>query len=417
MYGSMPGRDVYLASAAASPSETTATPTIGGTPSPSGDAARAYEAAERLNTVAAYRIVVKRFPGTIEAELAQAWMDKHEQAPRVVAGGGPEAVEQGLRLSREDRRLVQRGLAAAGHDPGPADGMIGRGTREAIRRWQGARGQAATGYLDADGAKALLALGEREAEEMRRAEARRKRVGTVFRDCPECPEMVVVPAGRFRMGSTSGDDDERPVHPVTIARPFAVGVYEVTFAEWDACVSDGGCGGYRPSDSRWGRGVRPVMNVSWNDAKAYVRWLSGRTGEAYRLLSGAEWEYVARAGRTTEYWWGNDIGGSRANCRGCGSRWDGKQTAPVGSFLASPFELHDVHGNVQEWVEDCWNDSYHGAPRDGSAWTSGDCGRRVLRGGSWLDHPRYLRSAGRYGYTTGYRLVINGFRVARTLTP
>ena len=229
--------------------------------------------------------------------------------------------------------------------------------------------------------------------------------------------MVVVREGRFRMGSTSGDDDERPVHEVTIARPFAVGVYEVTFAEWDACVSDGGCGGYRPDDAGWGRGKRPVINVSWDDAQAYVRWLSGETGEAYRLLSESEWEHVARAGTTTRYWWGDEIGRNRANCDGCGSRWDNRQTAPVGSFPANPFGLYDVHGNVWEWVEDCWNGSYRGVPADGSAWESGECGRRVLRGGSWLNYPRYLRSALRYRNSADFRFYIIGFRVARTLTP
>ena len=199
-----------------------------------------------------------------------------------------------------------------------------------------------------------------------------------LRDCPECPELVVVPAGRFMMGSRSGGDVERPVHEVTIARPLAVGVKEVTFGEWGACVSGGGCGGYLPSDN----GNRPVVSVSWKDAQAYVEWLSGKTGEEYRLLSESEWEYVARAGTRTEYWWGDEIGRNRANCRGCGSRWDGKQTAPVGSFSANPFGLYDVHGNVREWVEDCWNGSYAGAPTDGSAWESGNCSRRVVRGGS-----------------------------------
>ena len=209
--------------------------------------------------------------------------------------------------------------------------------------------------------------------------------GEVFRDCPECPELVVVPPGSFEMGSPSGeanrDDDEGPVHRVTFERPFAVGVYEVTFGEWDACVSGGGCGGYRPDDEGWGRGNRPVVNVSWDDVKAYVDWLTGKTGEEYRLLSEAEWEYVARAGTRTAYWWGDDFGQNRANCHGCGDSY--RPTAPVGSFSANPFGLHDVHGNVWEWVEDCWNDSYDGAPSDGSAWESGNCERRVLRGGSW----------------------------------
>ena len=245
--------------------------------------------------------------------------------------------------------------------------------------------------------------------------------GTTFRDCPECPEMVVVPSGSFLMGSPlvgrRYDRNESPVHPVTIGYRLAVGVNEVTFDEWDACVSDGGCGGYRPDDEGWGRGRRPVINVSWLDAQAYVAWLSRRTGKGYRLLSESEWEYVARAGTTTAYWWGDYICRNRASCDVCGSRRDLAQTVPVGSFSANPFGLHDVHGNVHEWVEDCWNWSYDGAPADGSAWESGNCGRRVLRGGSWNLIPGNLRSAFRYRHSTGLRHVNAGIRVARTLTP
>ena len=228
--------------------------------------------------------------------------------------------------------------------------------------------------------------------------------------------MVVVPAGSFMMGSDESSS-EKPRHRVTIARPFAVGKYEVTFAEWDACVEAGGCGGHRPGDEGWGRGRRPVINVNWKDAKAYVRWLNRKTGKQYRLLSEAEWEYAVRAGTTTRYSWGDDIGRERANCDGCGSRWDNEKTAPVGSFAANPFGLHDVHGNVWEWVEDCWKASYVGAPSDGSAWTDGDCTKRVLRGGSWYNYPRNLRSAFRIRYWTGNRFFGNGFRVARTLAP
>ena len=233
------------------------------------------------------------------------------------------------------------------------------------------------------------------------------------------PEMVEIPAGQFRMGCVSGQDcfsDERPVHNVRIRQSFEVSKYEVTFAQWDACVLGGGCGGYRPDDEGWGRGTRPVINVSWEDAQAYVSWLSSQTGEAYRLLSEAEWEYVARAGTQTAYSWGSDIGSDRANCEGCRSRWDDSQTAPVGSFHADAFGVHDMHGNVWEWVEDCWNDSYRRAPSDGSAWLRGNCERRVLRGGSWGSLPRSLRSAERLWNTSGYRGSGLGFRVARTLT-
>ena len=232
--------------------------------------------------------------------------------------------------------------------------------------------------------------------------------------------MVVVPAGAFRMGCVSGqgcDDDERPVHRVTIGSPFAVGVYEVTFAEWDACVADGGCGRHRPDDVGWGRERRPVIRVSWKDAQAYVAWLTRESGAQYRLLSEAEWEYVARAGSETVYSWGDRIGKNRADCDGCGSRWDNERTAPVGSFRANAFGLHDVHGNVWEWVEDCRNDGYAGAPADGTAWEQGSCHRRVVRGGSWVNFPWDLRSANRSGGTTGYRNSIIGFRVARGLTP
>ena len=241
--------------------------------------------------------------------------------------------------------------------------------------------------------------------------------GTVFRDCQACPEMVAVPAGSFMMGSPEAAA-EMPIHRVTIAEPLAVGKYEVTFAEWDACVADGGCYGHRPDDKGWGRENRPVMNVSWNHAQTYVMWLSENTGKTYRLLSEAEWEYVARAGSgTRKYSWGNEVGRNRANCTKCWSRWDGKQTAPVGSFAANAFGLHDVHGNVWEWGQDCWNGTYAGAPADGSAREQGDCNSRVLRGGSWGNDPWFLRSAGRNGLTTGYRSDGIGVRVARRLTP
>ena len=345
--------------------------------------------------------------------------------------------------------------------------------------------------------------------------------------------MVVAPAGRFMMGSPWWEifrwPCEGPVHEVAMAHPFAVGVYEVTFEEWDACVSGGGCGGYRPDDAGWGRGRRPVVNVSWEDAKAYVAWLSGKTGEAYRLPSEAEWEYVARSGTDTRYfWWGDEIGLNRANCEACvfsfdnencvdedapmlmHTHWEGMpthddgwvdekryasweyarmhfsweeaqeyvewlsrktgeayrllkesewdevaragtgtghfwwgyesgqdranygaafakleggapfagpcRTTPVGSFPANPFGLYDVHGNVWELVEDRWHGTYHGAPSDGSAWESGKCGKRVMRGGSWRNDAPDLRSARRESRSTSSRGDAVGFRVARTLT-
>lgn len=234
------------------------------------------------------------------------------------------------------------------------------------------------------------------------------------------PDMVVIPAGRFRMGCVSGQDCrefEFPVHDVTIPEAFAVSIDEVTFEQWDTCVAGGGCGGYRPDDEQWGRGNRPVINVSWEDAQAYVAWLSSQTGETYRLLSEAEWEYVARAGSETAYSWGNEIGSNRANCNGCGSQWDRAQTAPVGSFQDNAFGVHDMHGNVSEWVEDCENDNYAGAPSDGTARRSGSCWQRMTRDGSWRVPPEYSRSASRGALILSRRDRHNGIRVARAVVP
>ena len=183
------------------------------------------------------------------------------------------------------------------------------------------------------------------------------------------------------------------------------------------------CGAGAPQGERvakdrgWGRGRRPVIHVSWHDAKRYVNWLSQKTRKPYRLLSESEWEYAARAGTETAYSWGDEIGVNRANCDGCGSQWDDSKTAPVGSFGANTWGLHDMHGNVLGWVEDCWNDSYAGAPVDGSAWLRGDCDVRVLRGGSWYFDPSLIRAAVRSRNTSGVRSNLIGFRVARTLAP
>lgn len=236
--------------------------------------------------------------------------------------------------------------------------------------------------------------------------------GDKFRDCAECPELVVLPAGSFEMGS-SNNDREKPVHEVTIGSPFAIGLHEVTFAEWDQCVDDGGCK-FRPDDRGWGRGSHPVINVSWLDAKKYVAWLTKKTGYTYRLPTEAEWEYAARGGTATAFWWGRRVGARHANCKEC-STGDSERTLPVGSFKANPFGLFDTAGNVAEWVEDCWNDSYQGAPTNGSAWTKGQCRLRVLRGGSFDSESDYVRSNSRFRYDVDVRYLGNGFRVVRQL--
>jgi formylglycine-generating enzyme required for sulfatase activity len=237
--------------------------------------------------------------------------------------------------------------------------------------------------------------------------------------CPVCPEMVVAPAGTFTMGSPPSEPDRSSGEaqvPVTIARPFAVDKFAVTFDQWDACVADGACNGYRPSDMAWGGGNRPVITVSWDDAKAYAAWLSRKTGKTYRLLSEAEREYVTRAGTTTPFWWGSSITPRQANYGGTKGESRGR-TVPVDSFEANPWGLFNVHGNVSEWTEDCWNDSNQGNPGNGSARTADDCKYRVVRGGSWFDDPQYLRAAYRYRATTDAQAYFIGFRLARTLSP
>jgi formylglycine-generating enzyme required for sulfatase activity len=248
----------------------------------------------------------------------------------------------------------------------------------------------------------------------------------VFRDidAPWCPEMVVIPAGRFVMGSSPSEEGrsaaEGPQHFVTIAEPFALGRYAVTFDEYDEFAAT--TGREPPGDGGWGRGRRPVINVSWNDAEAYTAWLSEQTGATYRLPSEAEWEYACRAGTTTPFHFGPTISTEQANYDGNYRYGAGRkgayreQALPVGSFPANDFGLHDMHGNVWEWCADVWHDSYDGAPLDGSAWIEGGNQRlRVLRGGSWDNVPGGLRSADRDWYGPGDRGDLPGFRVARTL--
>ena len=372
---------------------------------------------------------------------------------RIHAEIAAEDDENALGLDGGKRSLVRRGLVSFGYDGGEGAAGFGALFRVALRAWQAKNERRETGYLTADQAEALMAAGRaaekraqddsafarakaadtaaayaeylarypngrhtaeakrrldiaraREEEERERERALRE-PGRRFRDCEGswCPEMVVVPSGSYMMGSPESEegrnDDEGPVHRVRIAKAFAVGVHEVTFEEWDACRRAGGCR-HNPDDEGWGRGRRPVINVSWKDAQEYVRWLSRETGEEYRLLSESEWEYVARAGTTTPFHFGSTISTEQANYNGNYTYGSGRKgeyrrkAVSVKSFPPNDFGLHNVHGNVWEWVEDCWHESYRGAPVDGSAWTSGgDCSRRVLRGGSWLYSPQVLRSA------------------------
>ncbi|MGF1614847.1 MAG: bifunctional serine/threonine-protein kinase/formylglycine-generating enzyme family protein [Gammaproteobacteria bacterium] len=285
-------------------------------------------------------------------------------------------------------------------------------------------------------------LQQHRAEEAKRTEAFERqhqqtepKAGTVFRDDlpygAKGPKMVVIPAGSFIMGSPEHEEgrkfDEGPQHRVTISKPFAIGRYEVTFDEYDHFTRE--TGREQPSDKGMGRGRRPVIDVYWYDAAAYAKWLAEQTGEKYRLPSEAEWEYAARAGTATRFWWDDDVGRNRANCDGCGSRWDAKATAPVGSFAPNPFGIYDTAGNVSEWTQDCYKMNYEGVPTDGSAWLPEKCvtdpelasrfltsfQSHVVRGGSWQEPSRRVRSAARALQVSGAPKKDVGFRIARDL--
>lgn len=230
------------------------------------------------------------------------------------------------------------------------------------------------------------------------------------KDCNTCPVLVSVQRGTFTMGSNSGDPSEKPAHQVTIAKPFAIGKYEVTVEQWDACVAAGAC--QKTGDD--GRAKNsPARDVSWDDAQQYVKWLGKTTGKAYRLPTEAEWEYAARAGTSTRYWWGEQMRTGMANCKECGEPWQKDAPVNVGSFAANPWGLHDVNGSVWEWVADCWHTSYKGAPTDGRAWDEPNCRTRVIRGGSWREGASYMPSSTRFKYDASVRHSQNGFRVAR----
>ncbi len=231
------------------------------------------------------------------------------------------------------------------------------------------------------------------------------------------PDMVALPQGSFKMGDShkQGDDNEYPVHTVTIQHRFALSRYEVTFAQYDRFAKD--TGRPLPDDERWGRGSRPVINVTWHDAQAYTQWLAEQTGQPYRLPTEAEWEYAARAGSTTTFFWGNRPTFGYAVCDECGSDWDGRQSAPVGSLRANAWGLYDMSGNVSEWVADCYKPDYQGAPTDGSARIGDACDSRVMRGGSWFDIMRLMRPAGRYRHPSQAKQNDWGFRVALDLPP
>ncbi|GAB3627838.1 sulfatase [Pandoraea terrae] len=239
------------------------------------------------------------------------------------------------------------------------------------------------------------------------------RSSSEFRDCPACPVLISLPRGSFTMGSNVSDPTEKPPHPVTIAQAFAIGKYEVTVEQWNACADAGGC--QRIATNAANARNAPARDISWDDAQQYVAWLSKTSGKTYRLPTEAEWEYAARGGTTTLFWWGDQMRKGMANCKDCGDPWRFEAPDDVGSFAANPFGLHDVNGSVWEWVGDCWHNSYKNAPADGRAWNEPNCSMRVIRGGSWREGASYMASSTRFKYNASVRQSQNGFRVVRDL--
>jgi formylglycine-generating enzyme required for sulfatase activity len=398
----------------------------------------AWQAAQADGSRAAVEAYLEQFPGGLHEADALIRLEEFRLADEAAAREQDE-LERREREAWEAAR-AQRTIAAVDQYladwPGGQHGDRARELKEDLQneandqRAFEAAGKLQTiaayqSYVDA------FPRGRHVAAALEAIDSLTLRPGKTFRDCPECPTMIVVPAGSFWQGSDEHQPDtlkmETPRHMVTIAEPFAAGVFEVTLAQWDACVAAGGCS-TRPGDNGWGRDTRPAILVSWNDAVEYTAWLSQTTGQAYSLPSESQWEYIARAGEESDWLGGSPDAICRfANVAGSesGFRWQhadcadpaALETLPVGSLQANAFGLHDVIGNVAEWTLDCLNLSYLDAPVDGSAWGRGICGSRITRGGSWFTGTREIRLPARFNLKNGDRNDFTGFRVVRKVAP
>jgi len=433
-----------------------------------------WQAALEADTAYGYRLFLDDYPGSIHRDQAELHLERldHQAWGQAEAAGGRAVVESymeqfpgGLHeadalIRLEEFRLADEAAARAREELERQDDEAWETARTAysteaidayLAEWPGGRHaeearslrrdlqnaaddrrafEAATrlntiaayqAYIEAFPRGASVAVALQAVDDLT------LRPGKTFRDCADCPTMVVVPAGSFWQGSdeqvAGALKKETPRRMVTIAEPFAVGVFEVTLAQWDRCVAAGGCT-TRPGDNGWGRDTRPAIMVSWNDAVEFAAWLSQKTGQSYSLPSESQWEYVARAGEESDW-----LGGDRAaicqygNIAGSesGFRWQhpdcadpaALETLPVGSLQANAFGLHDVVGNVAEWTLDCLNLSYLDAPADGSAWGRGICSSRMTRGGSWFTGTRDIRLPARFNLKNGDRNDFTGFRVVR----
>ncbi|MDQ0143980.1 formylglycine-generating enzyme family protein [Cupriavidus necator] len=349
-----------------------------------------WESIKNSNYAADYEAYLKQYPNGRFAGLAKARLERlaaSASAPKAQAQAPAPAPAPPPRAGATASGQVSRSPAPAAASVPPAAPAAARPSAPA----------AAAPRTGAPG-EGVVSTTLRSAE---------------IRDCPACPALVTVPAGSFTMGSSTSDPAEKPPHQVAIAQPFAIGRYEVTVEQWNACADAGGCQRI-PTVADSAKNA-PVRDVSWDDAQQYVAWLSKTTGKRYRLPTEAEWEYAARGGSAAAYWWGDQMRKGNANCKDCGEPWSQDAPAPVGSFAPNPYGLHDVNGSVWEWVADCWHSSYKGAPADGRAWNENACGARVIRGGSWREGASYMVSSTRFKYSPSVRQSQNGFRVVRDM--
>jgi formylglycine-generating enzyme required for sulfatase activity len=397
---------------------------------------QAWDSAQAQGTKSAIQAYLEQFPGGRHETDANIRLHEYQLAEEAAAREQQEAEQR----DHEAWNKARSGRTIAALDeylanwPGGLHGDEARGMRRQIadeinetRAFEAASKlntiEAWESYVNA------FPKGRRVAEALERIDSLTLRPGKAFRDCADCPSMVVVPAGSFWQGSEESSPlalkKETPRRMVTIAEPFAVGVFEVMFEQWDLCAAEGGCSS-RPIDNGWGRGSRPVIMVSWNDAQEYTSWLSKKTGQSYSLPSESQWEYLARASEESDW-----LGGDRAriceygNIAGgeSGFRWQhadcsdraALETLPAGSFKPNAFGVYDVVGNVAEWTMDCMNLSYLDAPADGSAWGRGICSSRMTRGGSWFTGTREVRLPARFNLKNGDRNDFTGFRVVRTV--
>jgi formylglycine-generating enzyme required for sulfatase activity len=333
--------------------------------------------------VSDYEAYLHAYPKGRFAALARARIQQLKAAPQEQPPGQAQAQQQAAQPSRPAENKPAREQAQAKANPKPQQG------------------------------KARPPPAAADSDEQEGSAAGPAGAVAAVKDCDACPLMVALSPAPFTMGSNSGDPSERPPHKVALRTPFAIGKYEVTVEQWNQCVKASVCPVVPSSADAAGK--LPMRDVSWDEAQLYLKWLSTVSNRPYRLPTEAEWEYAARGGTTTRYWWGDQMKGGNSSCQGCGEPWKADGPPPVGSFIANPFGLYDVNGSVWEWVQDCWHSTYKGAPLDGSAWADGSCQSRVIRGGSWREDGSYMLSTTRFKYDASVRQSQNGFRVARSL--